>query len=308
MATVTHAGTAVWTTTAGNKTVPAASGFAVAVGDLIVVIAPATGVATSAVTDNNPDGLGTYTQVDSDRTGWSTTGHLSVWVRNALIGSATNTTWTLTQTSSTGGGGDIFRVAGMTKTGASAVRSSGGQSTGTAGTTPAPVLSLTPSTFNPVITAVCNGTSPGGVTGPASYTAPTNLGYATPTSGLDTAFINAGITNSTVTWGGTSATAFGSVAVELDTGGPAGPPLASSLSSPAGLVVSLVRTGVAMASLIPPAAAVPPPLTGPAFFPVPWPVRARVPQNAPRGRAAGNPGAPVRNPSRGPVFFQATSP
>ena len=38
------------------------------------------------------------------------------------------------------------------------------------------------------------------------------------------------------------------------------------------------------------------------------PVRAVIPQTAPRGRVSGNKGAPVRNPGSGPVFRQATSP
>ena len=57
MATVTHAATATWSTTGGNTTNVATP----AVGDLIVVIAPSTGVATSAVTDRKAAGGGTYT-------------------------------------------------------------------------------------------------------------------------------------------------------------------------------------------------------------------------------------------------------
>lgn len=212
MATVTIAGTATWNTTGGNTTETATP----ALRDLIVVVAASTGAATTAVTDNNADLEGAYTQVDANRTGFSTTGTLTVWVRNSLIGSATSTVFTATQTGSTGGGLDVYRVSGMARAGAGAVRSAGGQSTGTLGTTPAPVLSLTPLTTNPIITAVANGTSPAGVTGPASYTATTNLGYATPTTGLVVAFISSGITSATVTWGSTSATAFASTAIELD--------------------------------------------------------------------------------------------
>ena len=328
MATITHAGTGVFTTTAGNKTVPAASGFAVAVGDLIVVIAPATGVATSVVTDNNPDGLGAYVKIGSSFTGFSTAGDLSVWVRTALIGSATNTTWTITQTASTGGGADIFRVSGMTLVGAAAVRSSGGQSTGTLGTTPAPVLSKTPVTQNPIITAVCNGTSPGGVTGPATYTAPTNLGYTVPTTGLDTAFINSGITSATVTWGSTSATAFASIAIELDTLGPPGPPILTA-SQPCGVRVIRVRKGSALSTTLISQVAVPPPpvQAGPPFFPkqairakyLRFPIAGGItaefakatgsvsgPLNgAGFGNAVGCNGAPVQNPQAGPVFYPA---
>ena len=44
------------------------------------------------------------------------------------------------------------------------------------------------------------------------------------------------------------------------------------------------------------------------FYPARQPIRARVPQNAPRGRVYGNQGGPVRNPTQGPVFRQATQP
>ena len=213
MATVTH-GAATFNTTAGNKTATATP----AVGDLIVVVAPATGVATTVVADNNADGLGTYTKIGSSFTGFSTAGDLSIWVRNAFVGSATSTVFTVTQTSSTGGGLDVYRVSGMSRTGAGAVRSSGGQSTGTASTAPAPVLSLTPLSANPIITAVASGTNPPGLTAPSSFTATvTNLGYATPTTGMDTTYATSGITTATITWGSTSATAFASIAIELDT-------------------------------------------------------------------------------------------
>lgn len=213
MATVTHAGTTS-TTTAGDKTVAATP----AIGDLIVVVCNATGVNTTAVADNNADGLGTYTKVDVDRTGFSTAGTLNVWIRNSLVGSATSTTYTATQTTSTGGGLSVFSVAGMTRTGALAVRSSGGQSTGTAVTTPAPVLSLTPDTANPIIAAVANGTSSSTtVTERTGYTEATDLGFINPPTGFETCFLNSGETSATLTFGSTTATTFASIAVELDT-------------------------------------------------------------------------------------------
>lgn len=258
MATVTHAGTAVFTTAAGNKTLTATP----VLYDLIVIVVASTGVATTAVTDNNSDGNGTYTQIGaSDYTGFSTAGHLNMWVRNALVGSATSTIFTVTQTSSTGGGLDVYRISGMSQVGTAAVRSYGGQSTGTASTAPAPVLSSTPLTTSPVITAVASGTDPPALTAPSGFTATvTNAGYTVPTTGLDTTFASSGITSATVTWGTNSATAFASMAVEFTTsplaysGGPQG------WSSPAGTCAVYVRTGVAMASLIPLPSGVTPPV------------------------------------------------
>lgn len=213
MATITNAGN-VWNTTADSKTVTATP----AVGDLIVVIASSSGLAggTTAVTDDNSSG--TYTQVDSDRTGFSTTGVLTVWVRDQFIAAASSTIFTIAQVGSTGGGGVVLRVAGMSRLGSASVRGNGGQSTGTAGTTPAPVLSVTPTLDHPVITAVSNGTNGGGTTARSSpaYTDAAVAGYNTPATGLDVCYINSGETSATVTWGGTSASAFASVAIELD--------------------------------------------------------------------------------------------
>lgn len=221
MAAVTSAGSA-WDTNAGNKTVTATP----ALGDLIVVIAGTSGLAggTTSVTDNNSDGHGTYIQVDTDRTGFSTTGVLTVWVRADAIRSATSTVFTANQAGSTGGGLVVYRVSGMSISGPAAVRGNGGQSTGTAGTTPAPVLSVTPLTGNVIITAVANGSNTAGMTprsSPAYTEAPTpDLGYNTPATGLSTCFVNSGETSATITWGGTSATAFASFAIELDTSVP----------------------------------------------------------------------------------------
>ena len=65
MAAVALLGTVTWATTGGNATVTATP----TVGDLIVVVSPSTGLAggPTNVSDNNTDGLGTYVQVDQDR-------------------------------------------------------------------------------------------------------------------------------------------------------------------------------------------------------------------------------------------------
>lgn len=206
-ATVTNRGSS-WTTTAGNKTVTATP----AVGDLIVVIAAATGGGPTAVTDTQS---GTYVQVDVNRTGFSTSGILNAWVRTALVPAASSTTWTATETSSTGGGLIVYSISGMTLTGSSAVRSSGGQSSGSALSTPAPVLSLTPLSSNPIITAVANGTTPATFTPRTGYTEDADLGYGTPTTGLEASHKVSGETSATLTYGSVSATAFASIALEI---------------------------------------------------------------------------------------------
>jgi hypothetical protein len=223
MAAFTSAGSA-WTTTAGSKTVTATPTLA----DLIVVIAGTSGLAggTIDVTDNNTDGRGTYTQIHTDFTGFSTTGVLTMWVRHALIGSATSTIFTANQTGSSGGGLQVCRISGMSICGLGAVRGAGGQSAGGAGATPAPVLlrrvgtvfsgTQAALTANLCLGAVANGSNPAGMTQPASWSESIDLGYTVPTTGLETAFRNSGETGSTITWGSTSATAFASMVIELD--------------------------------------------------------------------------------------------
>jgi len=83
MAAVAVLETTVWNTTAGNKTITATP----TAGDLIVIVAPATGVATSSVTDDKAGG--TYAKISSSFTGFSTAGDLSIWIRNALITTGT---------------------------------------------------------------------------------------------------------------------------------------------------------------------------------------------------------------------------
>lgn len=227
--TIASLGTPVFTTTAGDKTLTATP----TAGDLIVVVAAATGVTGGpigavSVSDNNTDGKGSYTKIGASFTGFSTSGGLDMWVRNALVGSGTSTVFTATQTSSTGGGLVVYRIAGSHIVGLGAIRGAGGQSSGGAGATPAPVLlGRVGSTFsgtqaaltgNGMITAVANGSNTGNVTIRSSpaYTRDFDGGYNTPGSGLDAGHLNSGETASTITWGGTSATAFASMAVEVD--------------------------------------------------------------------------------------------
>lgn len=205
----------LWNTTAGNKS---AAAFAPAVGDLLVVVAGSSGLAggTTAVADDNPGGAGTYTQVDTDRTGFSTTGVLTVWIRTALITNSGNTTVTASQAGSTGGGLHVYRLSGMTLVGASAVRSNGGESSGTAGTTPAPVLNQAPHARNPILMAVAAGANAAVMAARTDYSEGADAGYNTPATGLGSAVLNSGENSATLTCSGTTSTTFASVGIELE--------------------------------------------------------------------------------------------
>lgn len=224
MAAVTSAGSA-WTTTAGNKTVTATP----ALGDAIVIITGTSGLAggTISVSDNQAI-AGTYTQVGPDFSGFGTTGFLSIYVRDRLITAASSTIFTASQVGSSGGGLVVLRISGISIVGLGSIRGAGGQSTGTAGTTPAPVLlgrvgttfsgTQAALTGNVIISAVANGATAASMTVRSSpaYVEDFDNGYSTPSTGLCVSHINSGDTASTITWGSTSATQFASMALELD--------------------------------------------------------------------------------------------
>lgn len=213
MATIAVLGTPTWNTTAGSKTVTATP----AVDDLIVIVAGSSGLAggTTAVTDDNSSG--TYNQVDSDRTGFSTTGVLTCWIRTAKIASAVSTIFTAAQVGSTGGGLAVLAVRNAgSLVGSAAARTTGGES-GVSGT-PGPVLTSPglPLALNPIITAVMSGTNGGGTTVRTGYTDVSISGYNTPATGFDLCYLESGENSQTITWGGAAPSTFASMAVEIN--------------------------------------------------------------------------------------------
>ena len=208
-------------TNSGTKTVlSSASGLAV--GELIVLLCWNTGnTGAWTVTDDNADGRGTYTEVVSALKNASAD-LLRFYVRNDLVGSISGTTtFSMAPGATSGGGIRVYRWGGMSRAGLLAIRSEAGvlqtgkqenQASGTP-TISYPVATLT---TNPVISAAFNGTSPGGLTVPSGWTARGNVGYSVPTTGQNGADKDNGFAAVTVTWGSSSATAFGAVVLELD--------------------------------------------------------------------------------------------
>lgn len=208
-----------YNTTAGNKTVVATP----AVNDLIVVIASASGsnrgnADITNVSDNNADGLGSYTFVVQSN--GTNTYKTELWIRNSLVGSNTSTTFTGTMANTNGGGLEVFKITSMQRSGSSAVKHSGGNN-GAGGAAPSVAYGASSATGNPNIGAVTNSSSPAPIlTQPSSWSESRDQGYTTPATSLETAFINSGFTGSTVTWGSNSGTAWESVAAEFDATAP----------------------------------------------------------------------------------------
>lgn len=216
MAAVTLLASLFNTTNTSAKTT---AGATPAVGDLIVIVtAHSANLSSTPPTDNNSDGLGTYTLLETTVKKSSADG-LQIWARNSAIGSATSTTFTHQPAGTTTGGGlVVLKVTGMSRFGIAARLRSGFQADRAGSTTPAVALGAAALTGNALIGAVFNSTNSSTTAIPPSgWTERFDAGYSTTTNGLEVCSRDSGETGSTITWGGTTASDNGSVAVELDT-------------------------------------------------------------------------------------------
>lgn len=219
MATCTAGVTANSTT---NNAALTTGSFTPAASDLLVAFAVVTGQASGGV----------FT--DSQTLGWeevafplkaSSADTLVVAVANTAA-AASSMTVTFTPAgspTSTGVAISVVRVSGMTRLGWNAVRQVQFQQNQSSAT-PAPVFPQAALTGNPCLGAVANATNPAGMTAPSGWSELHDTGYATPTTGLETVAIDSGFTGTTVTWGSSSASAFCSAIIELDTTAYPSPP------------------------------------------------------------------------------------
>jgi hypothetical protein len=208
----------------GDKTATATP----AAGDLIVVVEATTGIgttpATTSVSDNNPDGHGTYTQAVGPGVGFSTAGQINIWIRNALVNTSASTDFLLSVGSSSGGGLFLFSVTGMSRTGGTAIYSSGISNNGAPHGTPSVAMSVTPAYEFPVIAVAANVNVPCDLdprTSPVAYTLWVNDGYYDINTnaallGVEVMFADAGETTTPIAWESVSVSGWGAVAVQLD--------------------------------------------------------------------------------------------
>jgi len=205
MATWTALGRA-WTTTAGNKTVTATP----AIGDLIIVIAGASGSGTQtcAVTDDNSSG--TYTASQSASRGVGPLNKLTTFYRDEFITAASSTIFTATITNDTGGGLAVFSLSGMYIAGVLARRSQNAQNNQAAGTPSLPVGTGGFGPRDPGIGYVITGSNSAANSAPPSgWTERYDQGYNNPTSGIEVVTIDSGFSGSTVDWTAATPSSFG---------------------------------------------------------------------------------------------------
>lgn len=182
--------------------------------DLIIIIGAniALGSDTAPTDDNNS---GTYSLIVGANKN-AGADRLTGYVRTSLITSAVSTIFTRAPGATSGGGIAVYKITGIKVAGLTATPQWGSQANQAATGTPAPALFTgnPPVITNPIIGAVFNATNPATMTPRAGYTEDLDTGSTTP-YGIETMHRNSGETSATITWGGTSASAFASLAIEI---------------------------------------------------------------------------------------------
>lgn len=216
MAAVTHR---VATPSTSNASSYASGSFTPAVGDLLVAFVTASGtVAGGSMSDSQG---GSWTKAGSAVKA-SSADTIYCFVRTTLIASAVSMTVTFACTgdNATGAIVQVASVSGMTFAGSSAVRQTAKQDNQASGGTPAPAFASSALTGNPTLGVIGNATNPATLTAPTNWSGLADSGYNTPATGAEYVARNSGFTGTTITWGGTSGSAFGSLIVELDASAP----------------------------------------------------------------------------------------
>ncbi len=146
---------------------------------------------------------------------------LAFWVSDQLVRSgpaAMTVTADYTGDATTGCNMSVMRVAGMSRSGAAAVRQTIGADNNL-GTGAALTLTFGAASIagNVLIIGAGNNSNPAGLTPPTSFVEAHDVGHATPASGVQTSYRDSSAGQTTITYGSTSATVGTGAALELDT-------------------------------------------------------------------------------------------
>jgi hypothetical protein len=215
-AAVTHR---IATASTSNATSYASGSFTPAAGDLLIAFVVASDtVAAGTMTDSQSLG---FTKVTSALKN-SSADTVYAFVANANAAASPMTvTFDCTGDAATGAIIFVASVSGISRVGPNAIAQSAIQENQASGT---PAISFTNAvnTSNPTLGCVGNSTNPATLTPPTSWTedAAGDTGYNAPATGGEYVFRNSGFTSTTITWGGTSGSAFGGIALEINASSP----------------------------------------------------------------------------------------
>ena len=201
-----------------NGTAYTTGSFTPTEGDLLVIVAGITASTVSPTATASANGI-TFTLITTG--GWSSAAHTqAIFVADQLVGaSPSSMTVTVDCTGDAGSGANVavLGVAGMSRTGTSAVlQSTANTNAVTTGAAYTLTFGAATLSTNVVIGGLANNSNPAGITQPSGFTEVYDLGYATPSAGLEVAYdLTGGYTS--FTWGSTSGTIGTANAIELDT-------------------------------------------------------------------------------------------
>src|SRR5690242_9971053 len=207
------------TTSSSNVTSYASSAFTPAANDLLVVLVTASGTVEASPTLTDSQGLG-FTLVATALKN-SSADKMFVFVANNLAANSSMTvTFGCPDDAATGCIIQIVRIAGSLRQGLSAIRQSATTPNHASGSAPAFTFGTAALTGNAVIGFAGNSTSPAGLTPPTgsspTWTEGSDVGYSTPTTGAEYVYANSGFTGTTLTWGATTASAYGVIGIEVN--------------------------------------------------------------------------------------------
>jgi len=224
MATTTAVTLYTSTTNASSYTT---ASFTPAANDLLVVMAIATASFLQSPTLTESQGETTFTLVYDgvDNISLKTGDRMYLFVANSLLASATARTLNFDCTGDAASGCILatYRVSGMSKTGAAAIR----QKTFTHWTDTSTITTTFASTCltgNPTITYWGDSTSTTpNKTAPTNWTRNHNGGYSNPSTGCCSCTRDSGFTGDTITWGSAGAIDSSVISIELDAGAASAP-------------------------------------------------------------------------------------
>ncbi len=199
-----------------DGTVYTTGSFTPSAGSLLVVAITTTGTASVGSVTGTQAGQ-TFTNVNTAVRNASAD-RSYIFVSDALTTATSQTvSFNCSSDAATGAMVQVFSIADMSRVGIGAIKQSTLSQNQAASTTPSTIFSIAPLTSNIIIASISNATNPSGLTPPANFTEVINTGYSTPSTGIDTIYKESGYTATTITWGSTSATVWGGIAVEVDT-------------------------------------------------------------------------------------------
>ena len=186
------------------------------VQQLVVVFASVSGNTQAAPTMTDNKG-GTYSCVA--QASWNAGADNSfACVRDTLTTAKVAHTIKLDTDTNTAGELVAVAVSGMSRTGAAAVRQVATSADQSASTTPSVAFASSTLTDNTVIGAIASGDTTS--TPPSGWTELRDVSQLTPTTALEVASKNSGLTTSSVSWGATQSTGYAALALELDASPP----------------------------------------------------------------------------------------